>query len=101
MVSAEGALELCRHARAGALSKRRFSAVTRTVISPMAGLAGRSELAAVEPHAGRASAAAPAANPAADNLRNSRLDGSDIFILDPRQSRMLISEAALPTRISC
>jgi hypothetical protein len=45
----------------------------------------------VELHAGRASAAALTASPAADNLRKSRLDASDIFILDPRQSPMLKS----------
>jgi len=85
--SAEGRLELCRHDRAGAISKRRFSAVTRTVISPVAGFAEPREFAAEEPHAGRASAAAFAASPAADNLRKSRLDESGIFILDPLHSR--------------
>src|SRR6266567_679072 len=60
--------ELCRHARAGPLSKRRLSSVTRTVISLEPGLpASRQGLAP------SASVAALAASPAAENLRKSRL----------------------------
>ncbi|MGA7925268.1 MAG: hypothetical protein WCA20_04670 [Candidatus Sulfotelmatobacter sp.] len=49
-------------------SKRRFSSVTQTAISSASELAERRE-----PQAGSASATAPAANPAADVLRKSRL----------------------------
>src|SRR5258705_36982 len=77
MVSVEGCPEPGRHARAALLSKRRFLSVTRTVISPAPGLAG-----GMEAHAVATSATAPAANPAADILRKSRLVLSvDIFLL--------------------
>ena len=68
MTSAEGCPEPCRHARVDMLSKRRFSSVTRTAISPALGLAERTEA-----QAGTASAMAPAANPAVDIFRKSRL----------------------------
>src|SRR3989442_1217802 len=67
--------ELGCHAMAGAISKRRLSSVTRTVILPDPGWVGFTE--------GRvpsASVAALAASPAAENLRKSRLVRcADIF----------------------
>src|SRR5258708_2584610 len=70
--------ELGRHARVGARSKRRFSSVTRTAISPEAGLGEPAEA-----QAGSDSVAALAASPAADNLRKSRL-GRALSIRPPR-----------------
>src|SRR6266849_8191205 len=68
MISPESFPELVRHAKAGAISNRRFSSVTRTVISRERGPVGSGE--------GRvpiAWVAALAASPAAENLRKSRL----------------------------
>ena len=67
MISAEGCPAPCRQARADVASKRRFSSVTRTVISP--GWLAEPR----EAQTGTDSATTPAATPAVDNFRNSRL----------------------------
>src|SRR4029077_17584137 len=67
MISPEECSEVSRQEISGARSKRCFSSVTRMVMSPELGLAGgRREF-------GIFSAMAPAANPAVDILRKSRL----------------------------
>src|SRR5260370_5359366 len=69
MISALRRAETWRHAIADAFSKRRFSSVIRTLISAALGVA-EPKLA----QAGAASATAPAANPALDIFRKSRLE---------------------------
>src|SRR5271163_3482338 len=93
MVSPEDTPELGFHARVGALSKRRFSSVTRTAISLAAGAAERGKAGSRKLAAGKTSTVAPTANPAADNLRKSRLVCSAIFPSRVASIRRLISEA--------
>src|SRR5438132_9286402 len=85
--------ELGRHAKAGATSNRRLSSVTRTVISLERGLP-----AFREGRAPSASVAALAANPAAENLRKSRLVRC-VGILPPTSQdlvRRCIDSAGIP-----